>query len=194
MPNQLISLEGISASGKTSIAKALEEKIGAHYIHSPPKEYEEHHEAAKELGTKALYNFYLGGNRHVMNEINGFLQLGQPVIIEPYIYSTIAFGLLNRKCQNPPPCISYGPFLVMPPGLLEPDQIIYVTASWGEIEKRLLMMGKKRNNNENIYNLKKFKEVYDQVLMEKDNVIIVDTTRRNVDEVVEELLPKLNLL
>ena len=55
-------------------------------------------------------------------------------------------------------------------------------------------MGKKRKNNENIYNLKKFKEVYDQVLMEKDNVIIVDTTRRNVDEVVEELLPKLNLL
>jgi len=183
MPNQLISLEGVDASGKTSIAKALEKKIGAHYIHSPPEKFTSYKELIREAGQEALYNFYLSGNKYVIEEIANFLQLGQPVIIEPYIYSTIAFGAVNL-----------GKELYMSPGLLEPDQVIYVIASWREIEKRLLMMGKRRKDHKNIYNLKKFKEVYDQVLMEKDNVIIVDTTRRNVDEVVEELLPKLNLL
>jgi thymidylate kinase len=182
MENQLISLEGVDGSGKSEIAKALERTIGGNHFYFPPTEFAQYREDVKELGLEALYGFYLAGNKYAIEDIEKFLEWGH-VIAEPYIYSTIAFGAVN---------LGKNPF--MPPGLLEPDQIIYVTASWGEIERRLHKRGDARKDHENVPHLKKFKEVYDQLLTSRDDVITVDTTGRNVEEVVEKLLPKLNLL
>ena len=183
MPNQLISLEGVDGSGKSGIAKALEKATGGHHYYSPPGKFAKLREGAKNLGPEALYSLYLAGNNYAVKEIAGFLHLGLDVFAEPYIHSTIAFGTVN---------LGKDPY--MPPGLLEPDQIIYVTASWEEIERRLHRRGDARKDHENIPHLMEFAAVYDGLFTGRDNVITVDTTRRNVEEVVKELLPKLNLL
>ena len=181
MNHQLISLEGVDASGKSEIARALEKAIGGNHFYFPPTKFAPHREDAKELGPEALYGLYLAGNRYAIKDVADFLELGH-VFAEPYIHSTIAFGAVN---------LGKDPF--MPPGLLEPDQIIYVTADWNEIEARLQERGEERKAHENIPQLKKFAAIYERLFAGRDDVITVNTTGRNVDEVVKELLPKLNL-
>ena len=182
MNSQLISLEGVDGSGKTSIAKALERTAGGNHFYFPPRKFAPHRKDAKELGPEALYGFYLAGNRYAIGDITKFLEFGH-VFAEPYIHSTIAFGAVN---------LGKDPF--MPPGLLEPDQIVYVTASWEEIEARLQERGEERKAHENIPHLMEQARIYEGLFTGRDDVITVDTTGRKVDEVVAELLPKLNLL
>ena len=178
---KLFALEGVDASGKTSIAKKLAETTGGVHYYSPPKCLRPLREQVRGLGGEANLHYYMLGNHIATAEVEELLEEAN-VFAEPWVYSTIAGH-----------SVSLGREIAIPEGVLLPERIVHVTASWEEIEKRLAERGEQRKAHENVPYLKRVAEKYDALLSDRDDVITIDTTGRDVGDVVSELLPKLRL-
>lgn len=175
MKNKFYLFEGIDASGKSSMAKALAEKIDGVYYYSPPKIMRPLRELADKSHPRIRFVYYLLGNIIGSKEIKKLLKK-KNVVADWYIFSTIAYHsvLLNKRFKIPK--------------ILMPDKIFYVYASIPEIEKRLSSRPI-RSKYEEINFLQKVKSKYEELLTTYSNVQMIDTT----GNVIEESLKKIEL-
>ena len=180
MAYQLIELASVDGAGKTSVGRDLAKGLDAHYYYSPPECLRDIREHVRGLGPEAGLAYYMLGNHVASNEISEILSMSS-VIAEPYTLSTQA----NHG-------FTLGREITIPGEIIVPDQIIYLTASWEEIEQRLAERGESRKVHENVPRLMKVAEQYDRLLSDRENVIRVDTTGREVEKTVEIILRKLS--
>ncbi|MEA3379075.1 MAG: deoxynucleoside kinase [Nanoarchaeota archaeon] len=178
MKHKLYVLEGVDASGKTTLAKLLAQNIGGAYYSTPPKHYEQASWDFESATPMERFEYYMGGNYAAKGELVKLLETG-PVFIDRYVHSTVV-------CRS----AEMGVNLAIPNDILMPDMIIYLKASWEDIEERLSSRPK-RNTHENIKFLQRLAEKYKEYLADFDNIIHVDTTCRNPVIVVNDIISKI---
>ncbi len=174
--NKFILFEGTDGSGKTSLAKKMAESTGSIYYYNPPEVLRSLRNFADESLPHIRYQYYLLGNHIAAEEIKELLKTGH-VICDWYIFSTIAYHsiLLNKELTLP--------------DIFMPDKIIFVSAEWNEIEKRL----NARESTSKYEDLEFLKNVYEQyvrILSPLSNVLKMDTTGKDSEHVVSEILEK----
>ena len=176
MRHKLICFEGIDGSGKTTLAKAFAKKIGAVYYYSPSKFLRPFRFIADTCPPIFRYYFYSFGNHITDWELKRLLR-NNDVVCDRYIYSTVVYHevLLNRKLkiQN----------------MALPDKIIYVSADWDVVKKRLPER-KVKSRHERFDFLIKVKKKYDKLFSKMKNVIRIDTSKKSVDDIVKYLIKK----
>ena len=179
MRYKLIVFEGVDGSGKTVLAKELAKQVNGAYHYSPPKIIQPFRRIADNSSNKLRYYFYSFGNYIDCLEVKRLLKK-KHVVCDWYFYATIAYhsALLDRKLKLP--------------NLLEPDFIIYTTAPWDEIEKRLSSRHKTEKYSDVSF-LKKVSKNYDDMFNRKDNVIKINTSRKDIANVIKHLRMKMNL-
>jgi dTMP kinase len=91
MKNPFIALEGLSGSGKTTIAKIVAEKIGARFYQTPPQIFASFRQEIDQQADKlARFFFYLAGVMQASCEISAILKQ-HPVVCDRYFFTTICF-------------------------------------------------------------------------------------------------------
>ena len=165
-------IEGLDASGKTTVATFLKERLNAVFPQV---------DMNGAVDENLLYdkNYYRALNKVISSEIKRLLE-HHDVIQVRYIYSNIVNEFLVDGRIN-----------TQTPGIAEPDHIIYLYTDIDEIERRMGMRDK-RSERETRENSKKMMKVYDYIFNNDPRVIRVDTTHKTPEETVEEILQKLN--
>ncbi len=176
--NKLIVVEGVDGTGKTSIAKALAEKMHGFYYHSPSQKIKFLHKLANASPAIFRYLYFWLGNYISSVEFKKLLKQ-QSVIVDKYIYSTSAFHsvMLNKS-------------LSLQKRLLLPDFIVYVKADFEEIDRRINNRPS-RSKYEEIEFLKRVNKQYDQLFINLKNVIQINTTNKTVDQSIKEIIIKI---
>jgi thymidylate kinase len=170
-----LAFEGVDGSGKTTLAQAVAGRIKGVYYKCPPKILLPLKPEIDQNGTPhESFLFYSLGNRIASREIDALLKTGD-VCCDRYIYSTIAAHsvLLGRD-------------LAIEGGICHPGYVVYSTAAWSVIERRL----KAKGENGKYHGLKFLKESakkYDELFASRTDVIRVDTSDTPVEEIVEQI-------
>jgi len=180
MKHKLYALEGIDASGKTTLAKLLANKVGGTYYSTPPKNYELLNWNFEAATPMERFDYYMGGNHAAQDELKKLLEDGH-VFMDRYIHSTVV-------CRS----TELGVNLEIPNNLLMPDTVIYLKASFEEIEKRLSSRPN-RNAHENIGFLQKLAKKFEEYLVDFDSTIHIDTTGRDSIIVTNEIISNFKL-
>jgi len=174
MPFKFILFEGVDGSGKSTLAKSLAEKINGVYYHSPPKILESLRDFANKSVPEVRFHYFLLGNVIASEEIKELLKTSH-VVCDKYIFSTLSFHqvLLGRKLSSQ--------------NILMPDIIFYTTADIDEVDRRL-----NARDSRTIYEkrdfLEKVNKEYSEIFSNFQNVVRINTTRRNPAELVEEIV------
>lgn len=178
MKHPLVLFEGVDATGKSTIARELAKLLDAQVYESPPQALRPLKQEILELPAMARYHFFALGNWIAAREVERLLDNG-PVCMVKSSYATAAFhsALLGEALEAE----DTG---------LEPDLLVYVSAAWDEIERRLEQRGR-RNQYEAAALLKATSREYARLLSGEDRLLCIDTTRRSAEEVAKEISERL---
>ncbi|XP_062863130.1 UMP-CMP kinase 2, mitochondrial isoform X2 [Trichomycterus rosablanca] len=144
----VIVIEGLDATGKTTLTCSLQKELGAVLLKSPPQclaLYRECFDAEPPLIRRAFYalgNYITAGQ--IMRE-----SLHAPVIVDRYWHSTAAYAIANAvsgKVQNLPPVGSE--IYNWPSDLLRPNLVLLLSVSPQERLRRLLHRGLNKTEEE----------------------------------------------
>lgn len=177
--NKLILFEGVDAVGKTTLAKILSKRLGAFYIKNPPLELEPMRREIDEKSPEERTRFFLKGNEITSKLAEENLKQST-VVMDRYFYSSLAFYLSAT-----------GEGLYFENNLIKPDLIILLTCDLDESERRL----KSRSNlfkHENIDFIKIEAKSFEKILLKLSNVIRLDTTSKDPELLVDELIKLIN--
>jgi thymidylate kinase len=177
---KFILIEGTDATGKTTTAENLADRIGGQPYQCPPKILKPIRDGIHEYSPEANYHFYLSGNLIAAEEISGFLK-DQHVVSDRYIYSTLVHH-----------SITMGRDLPMPELPLMPDHIIYVTATMDTIIERLGGRDNLQKHEKPAF-MKEMQRRFLEYFKDLDNVLTVDTSELNEEQVVDFILENIEL-
>lgn len=178
-------VEGLDGVGKSTVAKALADKIKADYVATPLPELRKK-KAMFDTGSNLLGRFfyYMEGNYHLSDKINDG-GIGLPIVIDRYIVSTLAYHNAMLKEDT----FKY----VKWENLFVPKIGFYLFA---EKEARLNRMRNRENLTrtdlifERNHNLAR--RIEDQYNLLTKDYVRIDTTRLNQKEVVDIIYKKIN--
>lgn len=178
MGYSLYVFEGIDGTGKTNLSKNIAKEVGAVYCRATPPL----HRILKPLVNEKCpplirFWYYRLGNWYTYFKLQKLLQ-HTDVILDQYVYGTIAFH-----------SVSLNKTLPLPHLLIQPKKIIYIYASWDEIEKRFTQRGKRSRLEKKEY-LQTVDKVYRQLLSHNNSVVYFDTTQGTVLENTQLLVKK----
>lgn len=116
MLGDVIIMEGTDAVGKTTLAKLIAEKIGGIYCRTPPDCFREKCRIMDSRGIiydEARFLLYLESVIFTSKEIEKFIENGQPIVIDRWIWTTFAYHFafnaqLYKKWQNNWPSLTTG--------------------------------------------------------------------------------------
>ena len=174
----IVCFEGVDGSGKTTLSKRLTELCGGAYLKSPPDEIKNTRHLISGAGDSITFHHYIYGNAAAGLKAKE-LSVSKPVFLDRYHYSTRAYHYQVIKDG------------AKVPDLPEEDLIVFLHADWETIEKRLGNRND-RKPHENIENLKKIFEKYEEVLSKKNNVLKIDTSIHSVEDSIRIVLERLN--
>jgi thymidylate kinase len=125
----LVTLEGLEGVGKTTLGKLLAARHSATYIKSPPEEMNgpRGYISAKSSSRCSFY-FYLSGLFAIQEEIEYGLRARGCVLVDRYLYSTIAYHDQGRSFAAPE---------FDAKGIRKPDLAIHVRCDPAAREARL---------------------------------------------------------
>ncbi len=132
-----VVLEGLSGTGKTTIANALAGLGGGTYVHTPTGTYRDMHAAVDaQAGATERYFFYLASLARAADEIARELPC-RPVICDRWITTTQAWhGLLGAPVLDTVESLD----------LLEPDITVLIVCDEIERQRRLDLRGRSAND------------------------------------------------
>lgn len=88
---RLVVIEGVDGVGKTTLARRFENDFGYTYVYPVPNPYDLIRKQVEGLGDiEARFWYYLAANMTLQRELRRIIALGVRVILDRYIYSTIA--------------------------------------------------------------------------------------------------------
>ncbi|XP_043926469.1 UMP-CMP kinase 2, mitochondrial isoform X2 [Protopterus annectens] len=191
----VIVIEGLDATGKSTLCHALKDRLNAFLLKSPPSCLSQWRKTFDEEPTLIKRAFYALGNYIAACEI-ATLSCKAPVIIDRFWHSTAAYAIATEvggKIENLPP--HHHTLFQWPSDLLKPDIVLLLTVRPEVRIKRLQErgLGKTKEENEleaNSYFRQKVEEAYRR--MENPSCIVVDSAPSKED-VLQHILSLIRL-
>jgi len=102
----LITFDGLSGSGKTSLAKTVADNINAYYISTPTKPLKDiKSEIISIQSQESRFLYYLANIAQISSELPDILQY-KNVVIDKYIYTTLAYAYSRNNSISLPEFLS----------------------------------------------------------------------------------------
>ncbi|KAM4867075.1 UMP-CMP kinase 2, mitochondrial [Thomomys bottae] len=186
----VIAIEGLDATGKTTVTQSISESLSAVLMQSPPECIRQWRKIFDEEPPIIRRAFYSLGNYLVASEIAKESIKG-PVILDRYWHSTATYAIateVSGGVQHLPP--AHHPVYQWPRDLLKPDLVLLLTVSPEERAQRLQSRGLEKTREEaeleaNSIFRQKVQKSYR--LMENPNCLVVDASPSR-EEVLQKIL------
>uniref|UniRef100_A0A8C8SCA2 UMP-CMP kinase 2, mitochondrial n=1 Tax=Pelusios castaneus TaxID=367368 RepID=A0A8C8SCA2_9SAUR len=144
----VIVIEGLDATGKTTVTQSLKASLNAVLLRSPPASISQWRKTFDDEPTLIRRAFYALGNYIVASEI-AKASTESPVIVDRYWHSTAAYAIateISGKMQNLPS--AHHEVYHWPEDLLKPDLVLLLTVSPEERIRRLHGRGLEKTEEE----------------------------------------------
>ncbi|XP_020632998.3 UMP-CMP kinase 2, mitochondrial [Pogona vitticeps] len=144
----VIVIEGLDATGKTTVTHALKDSLNAVLLRSPPPCVSQWRKVFDDEPTLIRRAFYALTNYIVASEI-AEQSTKSPVIVDRFWHSTAAYAIateISGKIQHLPPV--HHPVYRWPGDLLKPDLVLLLTVSPEERIRRLQGRGIEKTREE----------------------------------------------
>lgn len=144
----VIVIEGLDATGKTTVTQSLKDSLNAVLLRSPPSCVNQWRKIFDEEPTLIRRAFYAVTNYIVASEI-AEASVKSPVIVDRFWHSTSAYAIateVSGKVENLPPL--HHQVYQWPEDLLKPDLVLMLTVSPEERIRRLQSRGMKKTKEE----------------------------------------------
>ncbi|KAM5142496.1 UMP-CMP kinase 2, mitochondrial [Callospermophilus lateralis] len=144
----VIAIEGLDATGKTTVTQAVSRSLQAVLLYSPPSCIGQWRKTFDDEPTIIKRAFYSLGNYIVASEI-AKASAKSPVIVDRFWHSTATYGIateLSGGLQHLPP--AHHPVYQWPGDLLKPDLVLLLTMSPEERAQRLRDRGLEQTREE----------------------------------------------
>lgn len=168
-------LEGLRGTGKSTLAPMLASVRGAVLVPTVPPIYQElRHEVDRQQNVEARMSFYLSALFTAAEQIQRYLSVGTPVVVESYFHRCLA----NHRA------FGAGLGVILPSGLPQPVTYHLVCAE-GERQRRISGRGKHVSRWDALAEIaaERITAAYSRFPMHR-----VNTTGLNPDEVLQKLL------
>lgn len=178
----LISLEGLSASGKTTIRDLLSQDNDFVVIPTIPGGFEKAREIVDSgHSLNARYLLYLSGVCHQAEQIrNEVRSSNKPVLIESYVYRTLSFyPTLGSK-------ISIG---LEDLDIILPDKTFFLNVS-NEVRNKRMLERNKHKHSWDVMNEQCSEQMLENYLS-YDNYIMIDNSSNNPSLAILEILSQI---
>ncbi|XP_057622745.1 UMP-CMP kinase 2, mitochondrial [Chionomys nivalis] len=145
---QVIAIEGLDATGKSTVTQAMSESLQAVLLQSPPPCIGQWRKIFDDEPTIIRRAFYSLGNYLVASEI-AKESARFPVIVDRYWHSTATYAIATEVSGGPqylPP--AHHPVYQWPGDLLKPDLVLLLTVNPEERVKRLEGRGLQKTKEE----------------------------------------------
>lgn len=189
----VIVIEGLDATGKTTVTQSVSESLKGILLKSPPDCISPWRKLFDDEPTIIRRAFYSLGNYIVASEI-AKESTKSPVIVDRYWHSTATYAIateVSGGVRHLPP--AHHPIYQWPRDLLRPDLVLLLTVSPEERIKRIQARGMDRTREEaeleaNSIFRQKVEETYQR--MEKPACLVVDASpsKEKVLQVVLSLI------
>ncbi|XP_028578314.2 UMP-CMP kinase 2, mitochondrial [Podarcis muralis] len=144
----VIVIEGLDATGKTTLTQAVKDSLNAVLLRSPPPSVSQWRKIFDDEPTLIRRAFYALTNYILASEI-AKASSKLPVIVDRYWHSTAAYAVateISGKVQNLPPL--HHEVYHWPEDLLKPDVVLLLTVSPEERIRRLKGRGMEKTEEE----------------------------------------------
>ncbi|XP_077166377.1 UMP-CMP kinase 2, mitochondrial [Paroedura picta] len=186
----VIVIEGLDATGKTTVTQSLTDSLNAALLRSPPACVSQWRKTFDDEPTLVRRAFYALTNYLVASEI-AQESTKSPVIVDRYWHSTAAYAIateISGPVSNLPPLCD--PVYCWPEDLLKPDLVLLLTVNPEERIRRLQGRGAEKTREEaeleaNSFFRQKVEESYKR--MERPSCQLVDASCSR-EEVFEDVL------
>lgn len=145
---QVIAIEGLDATGKTTLTQSVSESLQAVLLQSPPPCISQWRKLFDDEPTIIRRAFYSLGNYLVASEI-AKQSAKFPVIVDRYWHSTATYAIateVSGGLQYLPP--AHHPVYQWPRDLLKPDLVLLLTVNSEERVRRLQGRGQEKTKEE----------------------------------------------
>ncbi|KAM5262523.1 UMP-CMP kinase 2, mitochondrial [Ctenodactylus gundi] len=144
----VIVIEGLDATGKTTVTRSLSESLNAVLLQSPPSSLGQWRKIFDDEPNIIRRAFYSLGNYIVASEIAD-MSTRSPVIVDRYWHSTATYAIateVSGGLQHLPP--AHHPVYQWPEDLLKPDLVLLLTVSPEVRAQRLQGRGLEKTREE----------------------------------------------
>ncbi|XP_051000164.1 UMP-CMP kinase 2, mitochondrial [Acomys russatus] len=145
---QVVAIEGLDATGKTTVTQSVSESLNAVLLQSPPPCISQWRKIFDDEPTIIRRAFYSLGNYLVASEI-AKESAKSPVIVDRYWHSTATYAIateVSGGLQYLPP--AHHPVYQWPGDLLKPDLVLLLTVNPEERVRRLQGRGLEKTKEE----------------------------------------------
>ncbi|XP_062429095.1 UMP-CMP kinase 2, mitochondrial [Rhea pennata] len=144
----VIVVEGLDATGKTTVTESVKDALNAVLLKSPPACISQWRTTFDNEPALIRRTFYAAGNYILASEI-AKASIQSPVIVDRYWHSTAAYAIateINGKVEDLPP--AHHEVYQWPEDLLKPDLVLLLTLSPEERIRRLQGRGLEKTKEE----------------------------------------------
>ncbi|XP_036119326.1 UMP-CMP kinase 2, mitochondrial [Molossus molossus] len=144
----VIVIEGLDATGKTTVTQAVSDALKAVLLKSPPASISQWRKVFDDEPTIIRRAFYSLGNYIVASEI-AKASVTSPVVVDRYWHSTATYAIateVSGTVHHLPP--AHHPIYQWPKDLLKPDLVLLLTVSPEERLNRIQGRGLERTREE----------------------------------------------
>ena len=176
-----ILFEGVDGTGKSTAAESVSKEAGFVYLHSPPDALVPFRKHFDGLDPDICLNFYLMGN-NIMNSIVGKTLEREPVALDRHFPSTVAFHSEVFGMNLDPYINQMKPW---------PNRIYYLFGDPDVLIQRAGEITKSDSRSRGTGFMREYAEHYERIFSGRPEVVRIDTTRMDKDEVREYVVDDL---
>lgn len=173
---KLVVIEGVDAVGKTTIARMLEEILGYTYLYTPQAPFSVIRSLVEEMeDINTRFFYYLASVVGVQPQLKLMLSSGKKVVIDRYVYSTIAMHTVLGARVNS--------IEMRKLPIVWPDVGILLTAQTDIRIKRIESRAKQPTHDKRIERFTKEGEEAETIYRSYKDLSHVDTTCLSIEQV-----------